>query len=398
MLYTLCLLGFISALHYSIPIYTNSSFLGTFFSEKNLGLLYSLSSLSIIIGLLLTHWMFRHFKTYSAVMTFILVQFFVTYGIALVTGTADVPGTSSLINGLVGTHAPLIIGILFVLNTILGTLIGFVIDIIVEANSTHATTGIVRGIFLTAFNFGWIVAPIIGTSLVGESNNYPLVYVASAIMLIPLAYILRKNFRHFHDSRYTELSVSKTLRSILIHPDLRKIFGANIILNIFYAWMVIYTPIYLHTNLGFAWDDIGVILTFALLPFILFEIPLGKLADKKLGEKELMTLGFIITAGATMALPFIPSTVFWWSTLLFITRVGASTAELMLEIYFFKKIALKDMTELSLYRTTRQIAFIVTPFIVGACLMFTDTASSFLILGFITLLATFLSMGIKDTK
>lgn len=380
MLYTLCILAFIFAVHFSLPTYITSSFLKTMAPENVVGILYTLAAVGVTIGYLIAHKIIRRFKTYHSMMGLCLVQLAVTYGLAM----------SSNIYAA---------GTLFILSSTAASVIGYIIDIIVETNSTHANTGRVRGIYMTAFNFGWVVAPILATSLVGDNNEYKYVFLASCAMLMPLIYILRSNFRGFHDASYTELSIHDTILRILRNKNLVKIFAGNIILNTFYAWMIIYTPIYLHTNLGFGWDDIGVIFTIMLIPFVLLEVPLGKIADTKLGEKELLTVGFLITGIATVMLAYIPQqSVVWWAIMLFMTRVGAAMTELMMETYFFKKIATRDVSMLSLFRVTRQAAYIFAPLITGISLTIVEDRMLFVIIGIVTAIGALFSLGIKDTN
>jgi MFS family permease len=76
-----------------------------------------------------------------------------------------------------------------------------------------------------------------------------------------------------------------------------------------------------------------------LLPFVFVQFPLGRLADKKWGEKEILSLGFIIVAIATGLISFISGgSMILWMTILFITRIGAATIEIMCDTYFFKKV------------------------------------------------------------
>src|SRR5690606_12348354 len=113
-------------------------------------------------------------------------------------------------------------------------------------------------------------------------------------------------------------------------------------------------------------------------PFIIFEIPIGVLADRKLGEKELLNIGLIIVGISTISLSFITiPNIFVWALALFITRVGASIAEPMIETYFFKKVDDRDTAMLGLFRTTRQIGYIVSPIIATFTLLFVDFRYSF---------------------
>src|SRR3972149_2289795 len=103
--------------------------------------------------------------------------------------------------------------------------------------------------------------------------------------------------------------------------------------------------------------------TIMLLPFVIVQYPLGKLADK-IGEKELLNIGIIVMSFATLAIPFLGSANFFlWAGVLFLTRVGAAMVEAMTEIYFFKKINTEDSEVISFFRNTYPVAFIFAPLI-----------------------------------
>jgi len=136
-----------------------------------------------------------------------------------------------------------------------------------------------------------------------------------------------------------------------------------------------------------------------LIPFVLFEIPFGYLADKILGEKEIMVTGFIITGCATIALfIFGEKSLIIMAGILFISRIGASAIESMSETYFFKKVSGSDTNIISFFRITTPLAFVVTPLIAGAILVYTSYGHIFLILGICTLLGAIPALLIVDTK
>ena len=99
-----------------------------------------------------------------------------------------------------------------------------------------------------------------------------------------------------------------------------------------------------------------------LLPFIIFEIPVGKIADIHFGEKELLSAGFIITAIFTIIISFISIKSFiLWAIILFATRVGASLIEITTESYFFKHVKGDDADIISFFRINSPLAYIAGP-------------------------------------
>ncbi|MCX6712517.1 MAG: MFS transporter, partial [Candidatus Vogelbacteria bacterium] len=180
---------------------------------------------------------------------------------------------------------------------------------------------------------------------------------------------------------------------------IRRILIIDFLLNFFYAVMVVYMPLYLHDHIGLSWSAIGLAFTIMLLPFVLFELPLGKIADKWLGEKEILIGGIIIISLSTMATAFLslPNWVLW-AVILFLTRTGAATIEIMKETYLFKKLDGTDTGIISLSRINVPFSYLVGPVFVSLVLMTTDFKYVFLLLGLIMLIGLKYAWELRDTK
>jgi MFS family permease len=283
------------------------------------------------------------------------------------------------------------------------SLIIFTIDIFIQKNTDVEHTGSVRGLTMTATNTAWVMGPFLGGMLViagGDSiEGYRGVYIAGFALLLPLLYLVYKNFHNFKDPEYIHVSAIQTISRVLKDRDISRIFVINIVLQTFYAWMAIYVPIYLHDVMYFNWGDISLIFTIMLIPFVILNIPLGKLADGKLGEKEIMAIGFFILGISTASLVFLNTTsLMLWTLLLFVTRIGAAAAETMIETYFFKKVDGKDPEVLSIFRITRSLSFFVAPLIVTLSLVYTTEKYLFVVFGVICLLTLYPILTIRDTN
>jgi MFS family permease len=163
--------------------------------------------------------------------------------------------------------------------------------------------------------------------------------------------------------------------------------------------MVIYMPIYLYQYIHFNWSEIGVMFTIMLLPFVLFELPVGELADHKYGEKELMAIGFVIMGVSTLLVSLITvKSIILWTILLFFTRTGASFVEITSDSYFFKQVDDRQTNVISTYRTTRPLGFIMAPIFVTISLQYVPYQYIFFILGCIILTGIYWSSRIVDTK
>ena len=158
-------------------------------------------------------------------------------------------------------------------------------------------------------------------------------------------------------------------------------------------------PIYLIGHIGFSWAEFGIMTFIVLIPFALFELPAGKIADRLLGEKELLALGFFIAALFTGFLSFIDTNNFiFWASVLFTIRVGASLIEIMTESYFFKHVNSSDNNTISFFRMMRPAAYIAGPIIATIALVFLSFQHIWLVLGFILLYGLRYAFAIQDTR
>jgi MFS family permease len=304
-----------------------------------------------------------------------------------------------LFYGLVASNSPMWLAIFFILQTAVISLISLNLDIFLEVYTDGHSVGAVRGLYNATLNASWVVAPLIGSLLINGTVNYRNTYIAALAMLFPLLYLIYRNFPRFKDPNYIHLSPWQLAKHISHNANWVKLFFANIILQVFYAWMTVYCPIYLNRTMGFSWEQIGIILVVMLLPFPLIQYPLGKLSDGRYGEKSIMALGLAVMGLSTIALAFITSQSVWvWAIGLFITRVGAAAAEVMMETYFFKTVSPRDSAALGMFRITRPLSYFIAPLVAVIGLSFTTNTYMFAVIGAISLLALWPAMTIRDAN
>jgi MFS family permease len=217
--------------------------------------------------------------------------------------------------------------------------------------------------------------------------------------MILVAFIFIIFLHDFRDPKYKEVPILKTLRLFARNKHLSKIYVINFILKFFYAWMIIYTPIYLHQYVGFSWSQIGIIFSIMLLPFIILDFPLGKLSDR-IGEKKMLIVGFSIISLFTMAIPLFHQPLLWlWAGILFLTRIGAATIEVMSETYFFKSVDEEHADTISFFRNTMSLSFVIAPLVAIPVLLFVPSFEYlFFILGGIMLAGLLISLRLRDVK
>jgi MFS family permease len=379
LLNTLFLSNIFVSFHYALVIYLNSSFLSKYFTDTQISSLYIIGSILNVIILLNASKFLEKISNYTFSIYTLLLEFLAIACLAV-------------------TTSPFLVALSFITHLSAISTLLFNLDVFVESvSSNDALTGSIRGTYLTITNIMIVLAPLSLSFLVRDSD-YSFVYFLSSFLMIPLYLIVRK-FKGANEAKMHHISIEKTLSEYVKSSDLYNVFISHTLLQLFYGFMVIYMPIYLEQYIGFNWSEIGIIFTIMLIPFVIFELPVGELADDKYGEKEFLTIGFVIMGFFTLVMSFITVKSFWlWSTILFITRIGASLVEVSTESYFFKKVDKSRTDVISLFRVSRPLALVMAPVVATVALGFIPFQYIFIVIGSIMIVGTHYSLALKDTK
>lgn len=390
--------GFFFSLHSALTSYVDSSFLSTIFGgaihtpwgdlHDPVGVTFAVGSFFTLIILAYAPRILRKVGNHNATLAFIVTEILLFAGIAYF--------KSALLSAL-----------FFAIHLAALPSIRFSLDLFLESASHDETTGTTRGLFLTIGNLAWVIAPL-GVGFLLTNGDYWKVYIVSAALMLPVWYLVAERLHFYPDPSYTESRFWKSARAIFANKNTRRVFISDLLLWFFYAWMDIYTPLYLHAYVGFSWQAIALIFVVMLLPFIFLQYPLGRLADKYFGEKELLIGGFLIMSLSTLFIGLSPvltaPLMIAWMAALFVTRIGASTVEVMDETYFFKQVNSADAHLLGFYRNTAPLGLLIAP--LSAAIIFEIRGSNgasdfrflFLVLSAVMLLGVWNALLMKDTR
>jgi len=373
----------ILGLHWALVVYINSSYLGQFISDAAIGVLYTTSSAITILAFLFISRVLQKAGNYYLTLSLALLEFATLLGMA----TAE---SLRVAIPLFMIHQAIVPLILFNLDVYMEEMIG----------KKERSTGGRRGLLLALMSFAGVLSPLIAGNLLGDNSpHYSYAYVASALLIIPFIMVIMRYFRTFDDPVYKEIKVLPSIRSFWIRPDIRNAFLAHFLLQFFFTWMVIYTPIYLTKVVGFSWIETGMIISVAMMAYLIFEYPIGVIADKWIGEKEMMAFGFLLMGVATSWFVFMEhAPLAAWMLVMFMTRVGASFVETTTESYFFKHIDGSDANAISFFRITRPLSYVFGALIGSLLLLYLPFNLLFVILGLLMVTGLFHTMALHDTR
>ncbi|MFA6417387.1 MAG: MFS transporter [Patescibacteria group bacterium] len=373
-------MGFILAVSTALPAYIQSSFLAQYINLELTSLFFVINNLITVVAIIFFPRFIKKLSNYFSAQLSIGI-----HGLALL-------GLATLTN-------PALVVISFLLFTVTTNLLWINMDIFLEAASSNNKTGRIRTMYLTLTNIGWILVPIFSAYLV-KIGNYTLPFLISAALIVPVFFILliKKNNLKL-SKKYKHEKISKSIKKLWKNHDLRGIFIVATLLQLFYSGAVLYMPLYLNQNLGIPWSDLGWMFAVMLLPFALFEIPAGYLADKYFGEKEIMSIGLFIILVSLILFFFIEGATLWvWAAALFMSRIGAALVESMRDTYFFKNVNADDIGYINLFRITGPLGYIIGSAAALLFLLFLPLNYLFLIFAAIMIPGFYYIGSIKDTK
>lgn len=376
----LYIIGLILAIAVALPAYVHSNFLSQFVSLRSVSLFFIIANSAAFLMILIFPAIIKRLgnrPTFLALMfLFALSLFFFS-------------SANSALGALIA----------IILFTISFNLVFIKLDLFIEKFTKNSDTGKIRALYFTVYNLGWVMAPSLSSKLIA-AVGYNMVYWIAGMIIIPAFLIFILTNEHLKSKlKYDREPLTKTIRKMWKTNNLRGIFFIALILQLFYTTAVVYVPVYLHQTIGMSWAILGPIFSFMLLPFVLCEIPAGYIADKWLGEKEILISGLgIMVLSLILFFSLGTATPLIWAIVLFFSRVGAALIEAMRESYFFKLVSAKDIGLINLFRLTGPMAYIIGPVIAIAVSSFLPIQYLFLFFALIASSGIFIALSLKDSR
>ncbi|MFZ1654706.1 MAG: MFS transporter [Candidatus Moraniibacteriota bacterium] len=374
-----------------------------------------LSALSFLLGFLdafLIYILSSYFVQISGdhlvgsfyLVAYVLVLWLLMHFQPLVHSLGSVRFLGMLLVGLIGTSFFLSLGepswtgaAALLAYIVCSNLVWSVMDVLVEDFSTDRVSGRIRGLYLTVMNGGLLLAPILSTKTLAGAG-YTGVFTVLGIGYILVFLVVLLSLRHHQTVPLPKIAFLATLKKVMGKRNLLLISIVSWTLEFFYAIMIIYTPILLLAQ-GFDWGQIGLIFTVMLVPFVLIQYPLGILADKKWGEKELLFVALVLLGISSVAVGFTRSTdIVFWAGLLFLTRLGAAAIEVLRDSYFYKQIGPSDTDIVAFFRSARPTADIVAAGVSLLFLSLFSVHSLFYLVGAVAFGACFAVLSLEDSQ
>ncbi len=353
--------NFFSAMHFFLIVYVITPYLATFLPDNQTGLVIAAGAVGTLIAF---PFMPRIAKRYGSRKTAIVLASVIAVALMLLAGQPPF-WVAAFCIALICATSPFI---------------QYLLDLLLEAVSTEQGEIVrIRALFITAGNTALILSPLLIAFLIDGTEEYWRIFLAAALSLTP--FITLFLFEQLPEAGATRHApIIESCKCLWEKRDVRAVICSNFVLQFFYHLAPFYIPLYLHGVLGIPWSELGWMFAVMLLPFVLIEYPAGYLADKWIGEKELLIVGFVLTALGTAALAFTSSATSLYIILatLVVMRIGNALVEAMADGHFFKRVSTEDANTVTLYRMTRPVAALVAPLFASLVLLASGSNYAFL--------------------
>jgi len=286
---------------------------------------------------------------------------------------------------------------LFVLFIVVNNIIWVALDILIEGFSSDKMAGRIRGLHLTIMNSGVLVAPFLATKVIDLFDFEGIFFVFGIGYMVIFLFSLIA-FRNDNPTFHEHLKPWETLQKMMHQKNILFIYLISFALDFFYAVMIVYTSIYL-LNFGFSWNEIGILFTVMLIPFVIFHFPLWIIAYKSLGEKEFFIFSIMIIIFSVGSIPFIHThSLLVWGSVLFLTRIGAAGIEVLRDAYFYKQVDGDHPDIIAFFRTSRPMGNILGAIVASILLALFSLKSVFFSIVFVMVIALVATILLEDTK
>lgn len=372
--------SFLFAIHLALISYVNSTTLEQFVKEDNVSVFFIAASIISIVVMSVASKILRAIGN----VRFSAILFLLSIISLLVMSTS--------------TEAKFVLPA-FILYFSINVVIVYCFDLFIEHYSSTENTGKIRGSYLALNNLAWVSMPLISGIIISKYGIQSVYGIASIIIAIICTVVLLSQNK-FKDKKYLHENIFAIFHKIQKDHNVKDIVIIAFILQIFYSIMVIYSPLYLHNVQNFSWKEIGIMFGIMLTAFPLVQYPAGRLADK-FGEKNFLIAGLTISAFAIMLFAWVPTFInlglVGFAAILFFSRVGAATIEVMCDTYFFKGVTEKETGVISAYRIIAPLGYIFGPIISILILNFSSYTVLFTFLAILLGLGVYFATKIKES-
>ncbi len=263
------------------------------------------------------------------------------------------------------------------------------IGLFVREYTTLKQIGKTEGVYFSVYNIGYLLGPLFG-GLLASAYSFGTVFMIVAVpqflisLLLFMIPLKEKQIQYKHEFKLFDYFKNR---------ELRKLYLITFGLVAWWAMLYTYIPLFANTS-GFTEKVIGYALFASVIPLIILEVPIGKLADMY-GFRKYISLGFLIMAVITAFAYF--ATPLYAIIIIVIATLGAAFIEPLIEAYFFEEVRTKEKQEslYPMYKTSTEVSHMMAPLVYSTILIYFDFRGLFLFVSLFMLFFALFALRLK---
>jgi len=324
-------------------------------NEAFVGYFYSLTSIAMVLAGLASAYFYKKFSRINLLYFFLLTVSLTTFFFMFV--------------GTIYNLVPLELLRIFSALIIFMSLSLMVRDFTAPTNLEKTT-----GVYFLFNNVGWLVGPVVG-GVIAKYAGYEPVFVLSGFSFMgALIYVIHQQLVRRHPAllapRINIEAVVKENRfkAFFRSSGRRKAYAILIAYFMWSALKVVTIPLFVK-DMGYGSDMSGLILSLAIIPFVLLEVPVGIYASKR-GLKLPIGAGFLIISFC-LFIVFLSPWFFLDILFLILANIGAAFIEPLTDVYFHRNTTKDEAYDMyGIFVTAHPVGKFISPFIISTVLLF----------------------------
>ena len=253
------------------------------------------------------------------------------------------------------------------------------LSILVKSSSKRGNLGESEGEYFTFVNFGVLVGVLLGGAI-AISSSYSVVFLYASLIFLGTYFLAQRigiNDGFKPHNNIAKIDILQEARRFFRDRKLRMAYMANVGLYFWASASLLYLPIILK-SLGFDFQKIGMILAVMIVPFLMLEYPVGKLAQKW-GSKIFISAGFFVIALASLLIYLNYGAIFSMILFFFLSFMGSAAIEPLNEMIVNARSSGKnEVQNMAIFKTSLRLAYFLGPLCAGLFISFFGISGMFL--------------------
>lgn len=279
--------------------------------------------------------------------------------------------------------------------TIIGVLRMNSFDILFRDESKKADLNKNEAFMYAFINVGWLIGPLIAGYIM-IIFGIRAVFFSSIIFIIMTLFMLYYMKLKIHKKTITKIdnNLKENFSNYFKNKKLLIPYFMSAGIEIWWALIYIFVPLFI-INSGHSENIVGIFLSAVVFPLVLLEFKIGTIVEKY-SFRKFFVIGFFFL-GVSAFIAFFSTDIILTLFLLVIASFFMAFIEPIQDSYFFRQVKSNEEEKYyPIYGTATDIGSVIGRLSIALILLFFAQNFSFLIIGILMFILSFIALRIKD--